>query len=554
MNKKYYDNLFKKILNETLEEKANSLVKTLKLNKNSEFDYVQEDFDDVLGIDKFNKYDRDPEYRSRKKAKEMADRDMSKHFKSPGDPWATDVNPSEKWPKHKLPYDTKFDFEELSENEEVCNECGVGTMTEGECNECGYSKMSMEEKWDKEVEVEKTGEHADKTIAELKKELSRLKDLTQKYKEHDDRVPKAFKKRMSELIFAIRSKRDWPKGHMEESKRKKQICNECGVGTMVEGECNECGNMKEETKEGKKLSSGQKYIAGQADPKDKIDANDFKKLRTKKTETKEGKKFPDLTGDGKVTRADILKGRGVELGKKKPKVEETVYRIYSGKESAVFSESEVIDMIEQFVNEEKQNFKKGQTPAGYTAYEKAVKQSKKENDDYIGSVLKKLKDYTKPGSETTYDMNPKNFPRGNGEFKEMEKKAYEVSKDGEEFIDDYLRPGMQTLDYDEMHPNEDWMDDLIQGSSRTGNNQEWANAEQTEANEKLNKTRKKNAYNKAKRAAYNKSPQPVITDKPGQESGKGLHLKTESVENKDLIVSEEFNRMKQLMGYNQKTQ
>ncbi len=26
---------------------------------------------------------------------------------------------------------------------------------------------------------------------------------------------------------------------------------------------------------------------------------------------KGGSKFPDLTGDGKVTRADILKGRGV---------------------------------------------------------------------------------------------------------------------------------------------------------------------------------------------------------------------------------------------------
>lgn len=27
-------------------------------------------------------------------------------------------------------------------------------------------------------------------------------------------------------------------------------------------------------------------------------------------------KFPDLTGDGKVTQADILKGRGVEAAKK----------------------------------------------------------------------------------------------------------------------------------------------------------------------------------------------------------------------------------------------
>ena len=34
---------------------------------------------------------------------------------------------------------------------------------------------------------------------------------------------------------------------------------------------------------------------------------------------KKGSKFPDLTGDGKVTFADILKGRGVINGKKKPK-------------------------------------------------------------------------------------------------------------------------------------------------------------------------------------------------------------------------------------------
>ena len=31
------------------------------------------------------------------------------------------------------------------------------------------------------------------------------------------------------------------------------------------------------------------------------------------------KDFPDLTGDGKVTFADVLKGRGVINGKKKQK-------------------------------------------------------------------------------------------------------------------------------------------------------------------------------------------------------------------------------------------
>ena len=53
-----------------------------------------------------------------------------------------------------------------------------------------------------------------------------------------------------------------------------EVCDECGAMQMSEGECMECG-----------------YRGG---------------------EMGEGKKFPDLTGDGKVTYADILKGRGVK--------------------------------------------------------------------------------------------------------------------------------------------------------------------------------------------------------------------------------------------------
>jgi len=39
----------------------------------------------------------------------------------------------------------------------------------------------------------------------------------------------------------------------------------------------------------------------------------------KKSSAKKKKKFPDLTGDGKVTFADVLKGRGVINGKNKKK-------------------------------------------------------------------------------------------------------------------------------------------------------------------------------------------------------------------------------------------
>jgi hypothetical protein len=98
------------------------------------------------------------------------------------------------------------------------------------------------------------------------------------------------------------------------------------------------------------------------------------------------------------------------------------------------------------------------------------------------------------------------------------------------------------------------MNDNIEGSSRTGNNPEWANTGESGVNKKINKTRKKGAYIKAKRAAYNKAPQPVISDKPGQETGGGLKLNTESVDKKQIQINEEFDRIKSLMGYNQKTQ
>ena len=44
-----------------------------------------------------------------------------------------------------------------------------------------------------------------------------------------------------------------------------------------------------------------------------------KRMQARKGSPDPKKKFPDLTGDGKVTFADVLKGRGVINGKKKQK-------------------------------------------------------------------------------------------------------------------------------------------------------------------------------------------------------------------------------------------
>jgi hypothetical protein len=220
------------------------------------------------------------------------------------------------------------------------------------------------------------------------------------------------------------------------------------------------------------------------------------------------------------------------LFQSKPKVEETVYRIYSGKESAVFTENEVIDMIEQFVNEEKQKFKKGQTPAGYEAYEKAVKQSKKNNDDYINSVLKKIKDYTKPGSETTYEMNPEGFPQGNGEFKESEKKAYSTSEEGTDW--NYKYAGQMVPDFDPPFPDKKRFKKQIEGSAENANVQGWGNSVKTKANSKFAKIFDEDPLGKAKDETYKRAEQPVTLSK-----GK---------------LKEDFDRIKELMKYNDKTQ
>ena len=64
----------------------------------------------IVENEKIKKWKHDPT----KKAKRQADIDIAKHFKKPGDPWGTD-QPSEKWPRHTIAYDTEFKFDDLNE-------------------------------------------------------------------------------------------------------------------------------------------------------------------------------------------------------------------------------------------------------------------------------------------------------------------------------------------------------------------------------------------------------------------------------------------------------
>jgi len=71
------------------------------------------------------------------------------------------------------------------------------------------------------------------------------------------------------------------------------------------------GSSAENILWGRAINTAKKQVQTMSDTKLKEIIK--KKLSTPPVSEKKSKKFPDLTGDGKVTKADILKGRGIDL-------------------------------------------------------------------------------------------------------------------------------------------------------------------------------------------------------------------------------------------------
>ena len=94
-----------------------------------------------------------------------------------------------------------------------------------------------------------------------------------------------------------------------------------GKSTLNEAHCSGNRDEKEETIE-------EVHCMGQGNRGDKPCPECGKKVCAGKDGNKkvEEKKFPDLTGDGKVTQADILKGRGVDLDDEDKKKKNESYR------------------------------------------------------------------------------------------------------------------------------------------------------------------------------------------------------------------------------------
>jgi hypothetical protein len=486
-NKNYIVNAFRKILKEDLEEKAESLMnkldynKTLKLNKDNEFDYVQE--------------------------------------------------------------------EENMEGSNMCESCG-GEMNEGECSECGNMyEIDLQELGgmdDGHPRFGKTKFKNQMTNDEIEKLLKGDEDDDDDYEEFNFTDYGNEDNDFEDLDIET----DW--NELEENE-----------------EFNGYENNYEELDE--KLYGKQRNI--DKNKNGKIDGEDFKMLRKQqdeeeqlyevdfeKEETDEGNAFTGALSNAKKHNKDEF-----EVDGKK----------YNVKESILFTESDLIDLIENIVNEEKKKFSVKE-PKGYTEYERVHKADKKENEDYLKNVAKKMTDYLKGSSDkfSKYEMKEtQKFPTENGGMKAKRKK-YTPSDAVDEYIEAFSYPGQTNLIYDEIQPNDEKIKGQLVGSSTNGNAQvdkdgkALGNVVPSEVGERFYKNFKDNLYGQEQmNASYKRQPQPIdqageetergtLKSKKGKKTSQSILNKLEESKNikQENKLNEEFGRMQELMGYSRKTQ
>lgn len=329
--------------------------------------------------------------------------------------------------------------------------------------------------------------------------------------------------------------------NVREQKEKK--CPKCG---MKNCKC----NHKKETKESEKKWI-QKTDMKKGALHKKLDVPKDEKIPQAKLKSLKKELMKKGEGDKKLSAGDskLLKQVNMALTLKGLKENKNIR----------LSETELIDLIEKIVTEQK---KKGniadKTPVGLEMTQKVLRQDKKENTSSLKDTAKKMSEYLKDGSKGKFEESPKHFPKGNGELAKMDKKAYVPDSDVEEYIEEFsYGGGMENLDYDEIKPNEEWMTNTIEGSSKTGNSPKYGNAVETELGKKINAKRKKNMFSQEKKNTYKKSDQPTSSSEKSSEQKKSdkLFAKLESTEdNGHKLVMEQLDKMKHLFTYNRKTQ
>ena len=297
-----------------------------------------------------------------------------------------------------------------------------------------------------------------------------------------------------------------------------------------------------------------------------INLSDDENPRVKSLKKKYMRNYPEEV-DQEVDFVGDIKGESIE------------YRVVmSDGETLDLNENELVDMIEELVLEEKvkDNLKKTGKSKGMVQYDRVWKTEKTENKKANDASFKKMADYVKQGSKGKFETNPVMFPEGNGQIAKMDKKAYIPSEYVDEYVDAFAYPGQTNLVYDEIKPNDEWIEKNIKGSSKTGNAQvdeegnALGNVVPTKTGERFYKNYEENLYGAEQlEASYKRQNQPVdiagevtqkgsIKRKGGKTSsvdkaGKILSKLSESKETeKQNLLNEEMESMKKLIGYQYK--
>lgn len=201
------------------------------------------------------------------------------------------------------------------------------------------------------------------------------------------------------------------------------------------------------------------------------------------------------------------------------------------------------DTIKKVVNKKlKDRLNEDSKVPGYAAYEKAVKTSGSETDEYHKDLKKKFDKYNDFEGNTNpqfpHQNDSKTNPDGGYEY-------YRNNAEDQEFIDDFGYPGLQ--DFDVHNQNMERLTDYLEGSSKTGNAQEDedGNAVGNVVPSELGKKMKKSVERRKEKIAKQKSAMSNL---------RGITPDVQKVLQVKENVSKDMDIMKKLWEYNKKTQ
>jgi hypothetical protein len=292
----------------------------------------------------------------------------------------------------------------------------------------------------------------------------------------------------------------------------KKLCKECGKALPTECKkevCDECAGKKQE------VSEDDKWIQKAVNPKHK----GFCTPMTKKTCTPQRKALAKRFKKG-IEKESVKAKRVITL-----------------------SEEGMRELLTKIINET--------APGGVPGYDtlKATRSdSGKENADALKDVEKIIKDYLSfKGND-----NPE-FPNPIG--KAAETMARQNSEKEDEVVSDNRGRGPQDLDYDAQGTGDDKLIKKhkerlklsLLGDPKMGNSQDAAGVVKTDTGKKMVKAMERRIENKKKEPLYPKEPVPIKNNAKEE-------IRLVSEDKKNVLVTEDIQKMKRMSSYNEKTQ